>query len=54
MSDDMQQCASLRDGALACLVGIGAYRSIQQQKTIHIKDLTTIKPQVVKEYKRVK
>lgn len=51
--DPLKQCAGTRDGALACLVGIAARNSIASGKPVRIADLTTIKPQVVKEYKRV-
>ena len=51
--DPQKQCAGSRDGALACLVGIAARNSIAAKTPIHITDLTTIKPQVQKEYLRV-
>lgn len=51
--DPKKQCAGSRDGALACLVGIAARKSIAAKEPVHIADLTTIKPQEKKEYKRV-
>ncbi len=54
IADPYKQCASLRDGALACLVGIAARKSIASGGPIKIGDLTTIKPQVQKEYLRVR
>lgn len=49
--DPLKQTAGIRDGALACLVGIAARKSIEAGKPINIGDLTTIKPQAQKEYK---
>lgn len=49
--DPLKQIAGIRDGALACLVGIAARKSIQSKGPVMIKDLTTITPQVKKEYK---
>jgi len=51
--DPFQQCAGIRDGALACLVGIAARKSIEVRQPIHIADLTSIKPQEKKIYRRV-
>ncbi len=51
--DPYQQCAGIRDGALACLVGIAARKSIASGQPVQIADLTTIKPQEKKEYKRL-
>ncbi len=51
--DPLKQAASVRDGALACLVGIAARKSIQSKELVMINDLTTITPQIKKEYKRV-
>lgn len=53
IADPFQQCAGVRDGALACLVGIAARKSIESGKPVQIADLTSIKPQVEKEYKRI-
>ncbi|MDR2148544.1 MAG: Gfo/Idh/MocA family oxidoreductase [Tannerella sp.] len=51
--DPLKQCAGTRDGAFACLIGIAARKSIYEQKTVNIADLTTIQPQAQKEYLRV-
>ena len=51
--DPYKQAAGVRDGALACLVGIAARKSIQSKGPVMIKDLTTLIPQTQKEYKRV-
>lgn len=51
--DPYKQAAGVRDGALACLVGIAARKSITAGTPIMIESLTSIKPQVKKEYKRV-
>lgn len=53
IDDPFQQCAGIRDGALACLVGIAARKSIQSGQPVNIADLTSIKPQEKKEYKRI-
>ncbi|MDH6303384.1 putative dehydrogenase [Parabacteroides sp. PF5-5] len=53
IEDPFKQCAGTRDGALACLVGIAARNSIASGKAVKIADLTSIKPQAVKEYRRV-
>jgi len=51
--DPLQQCAGIRDGALACLVGIAARKSIETKQPVTIADLTTIVPQKQKIYRRV-
>lgn len=51
--DPLKQCANTRDGALACLVGIAARNSIAGKAPVNIADLTSIKPQAVKEYRRI-
>ncbi|WP_085535016.1 Gfo/Idh/MocA family protein [Massilibacteroides vaginae] len=48
--DPLKQCAGVRDGALACLIGIAARKSIELNKPINISELTTIQPNVRKEY----
>jgi len=53
IADPYKQCANVRDGALACLVGIAARKSITAKAPVHIADLTSIKPQEVKEYRRI-
>lgn len=53
IEDPHQQCAGSRDGALACLVGIAARKSAAEGRIVKIADLTSIVPQVKKQYKRV-
>ena len=50
--DPLKQCAGTRDGAFACLVGIAARHSIASGQPVNIADLTTLTPQVQKEYLR--
>ncbi len=52
-SDPHKQAAGVWDGALECLVGIAARKSILSHEPVMIKDLTSIVPQVKKEYKKV-
>lgn len=52
-ADPLQQAAGVRDGALACLVGIAARKSIASKEPVMIRDLTTIQPQEIKEYRRI-
>lgn len=47
-SDPLKQAAGVRDGALACLVGIAARKSIASKEPVMIKDLSTIQPLVNK------
>lgn len=42
--DVYKQAAGSRDGAMSILVGIAARQSIDTQKVVKIKDLTTLKP----------
>lgn len=51
--DPLKQCASARDGALACLVGIAARKSIDSGEPVRIADLTSVKPEVKKQYIRI-
>lgn len=53
IADPLKQCANTRDGALACLVGIAARKSIETKAPVKIADLTSIQPQEVKEYRRI-
>ncbi len=46
--DPLRQAAGVRDGALACLVGIAARKSIATKEPVMIKDLTSIQPLVKK------
>ena len=50
--DPFHQCAGTRDGALSCLIGIAARNSIHSGQPVKIADLTSLKPQVKKEYQR--
>lgn len=43
--DPLRQTAGSRDGALACLVGIAARKSIESKAPVRIADLTSIVPQ---------
>lgn len=49
----MKQCANVRDGSLACLIGIAARKSIQTGKPVNIEGLTSIIPEEKKQYNRV-
>ncbi len=51
--DPLKQTAGSRDGALACLVGIAARKSIENKSPINIADLTSIIPQEKKIYKQI-
>jgi predicted dehydrogenase len=51
--DPMKQCANTRDGALSCLIGIAARNSIASGQVVNIGDLTSVKPEAVKQYKRI-
>ncbi|MDR0833241.1 MAG: Gfo/Idh/MocA family oxidoreductase [Candidatus Symbiothrix sp.] len=53
VNDPLKQCASTRDGAFACLIGIAARNSIASGNVVKIADLTTLKPGAVKQYERV-
>ena len=48
--DPLRQTAGIRDGALACLVGIAARKSIETKQPVNIGDLTTIQPKAQKDY----
>lgn len=48
IEDPLKQTAGIRDGALACLVGIAARKSIESKQPVMIKDLTSIVPMVKK------
>ena len=50
--DPYKQCAGTRDGAFSCMIGIAARNSIFSGQPVKIADLTTLKPQVQKEYQR--
>ncbi len=44
-NDPWRQAAGSRDGAMACLIGIGARNSIDTGKPVRIADLVSLKPQ---------
>lgn len=44
--DTFGRTAGIRDGAMSCLIGIAARRSIETRKPIKIEDLTELKPRV--------
>ncbi len=46
--DPLRQAAGVRDGSLACLVGIAARKSIATKEPVMIRDLTSIQPMVKK------
>jgi predicted dehydrogenase len=50
--DPYQQCANTRDGAFACLIGIAARNSIASGQPVKIAGMTSLNPQVKKEYRR--
>lgn len=43
-TDPFKQGAGSRDGAMSCLIGIAARKSIDTEKAVKIKDLTSLKP----------
>lgn len=45
-NDEFGRTAGIRDGAMSCLIGIAARRSIEQNKPIKISDLCNLKPKV--------
>lgn len=51
--DPFKQCASARDGALSCLIGIAARNSIVTKQPVNIADLTSIRLQEIKPYTRI-
>lgn len=46
--DPFHQSAGTRDGSMACLIGIAARKSIEEEKKIRIGDLTDLVPQAVR------
>ena len=49
----ISQCASVRDGALACLVGIAARNSIATGQPVKIADLTSTPTSRKKLYQQI-
>jgi hypothetical protein len=48
--DPLNQAAGVRDGALSILVGIAARKSCETGQPIKIADLTSIKPEVKRQF----
>ena len=44
MPDPYKHSAGTRDGAMACLIGIAARKSIEEHRPVKIEELTTIQP----------
>ncbi len=44
MADPFKHSAGTRDGAMSCLIGVAARKSIEQQRPVHIEELTDLKP----------
>ncbi|MDR2811252.1 MAG: Gfo/Idh/MocA family oxidoreductase [Tannerellaceae bacterium] len=53
IADPYKQCADIRDGVFACLVGIAARKSIAAGLPVKIADLTSLKPEAKKRYTRI-
>jgi hypothetical protein len=51
--DPLKQCADSRDGAFACLAGIAARKSIASGLPVKVGDLTSLKPEAQKQYRRI-
>ena len=51
--DDLKQCTDSRDGTFACLIGIAARKSIASGQAVKIGDLTSLKPEAQKQYRRI-
>jgi hypothetical protein len=46
----LNQAAGVRDGALSILIGIAARNSCETGKAVRIGDLTSIKPEVKRQF----
>src|SRR5690554_3808866 len=44
MADPYKHSAGTRDGAMSCLIGIAARKSIEEQRPVMIEELTDLKP----------
>jgi len=44
MADPFKHAAGTRDGAMSCLIGVAARKSIEEQRPVNIEELTDIKP----------
>lgn len=45
LADPLKHSAGTRDGAMSCLIGIAARKSIEEKRTVKINELTDILPQ---------
>ncbi len=48
MADPLKHSAGTRDGAMACLIGIAARKSIEEKRAVKIEELTDIKPHLTR------
>jgi predicted dehydrogenase len=44
MADPLKHAAGTRDGAMSCLIGVAARKSIEELRPVNIEELTDIKP----------
>ena len=44
MADPLHHAAGTRDGAMSCLIGIAARKSIDEKRTVRIEELTDLQP----------
>ena len=44
MADPYKHSAGTRDGAMSCLVGIAARKSVDEHRPVKIEELTDLKP----------
>ncbi len=49
MADPYKHSAGTRDGAMSCLIGIAARKSIEEQRPVRIEELTDLKPHPTRE-----
>jgi predicted dehydrogenase len=48
LPDPLRHTAGSRDGAMSCLIGIAARKSIEEKRPVRIEELTDLKPQAVR------
>jgi predicted dehydrogenase len=48
LPDPLRHTAGSRDGAMSCLIGIAARKSIEEKRRVKIEELTDLKPQAVR------
>ena len=48
LPDPLRHAAGSRDGAMSCLIGIAARKSIEEKRPVRIEELTDLKPQAVR------